>query len=320
LLDLWYAVEAFIERGGQVLWLIALTLFLMWTMILERLWYFRSGHQEEIQRVVALWNAREETHSWHAHQIRTALISQIRSGLSRSVGMIQSLVALCPLLGLLGTVTGMIGVFEIMSLTGSSNAARNSRGAASGAGSGSGSSGKGSISGSGSGSGSGGGSSISTGAGSDGATGGDGSQPPANATNSAQRLMRAMVAPALRAACWYMLPMAMKPFPPPVPKAASHANHAAEASKRPPDAPGTADLPPGLYVVATPIGNLGDLSDRARAVLAGVDIVACEDTRRTGRLLKTCGIDARFTAYHDHNAPRALPGLRAALARGALWS
>ncbi len=75
-------------------------------------------------------------------------------------------------------------------------------------------------------------------------------------------------------------------------------------------------MPPGLYVVATPIGNLGDLSDRARAVLAGVDLVACEDTRRTGRLLKACGIDARLTAYHDHNAPRALPGLCAALTRG----
>ena len=122
MLELWYSVEAFIERGGQVLWLIAVTLFLMWTLILERMWYFRSGHREAVERAVGIWKARREKRSWHAHKIRDSLISQVRSGLSRGVGMIQSLVALCPLLGLLGTVTGMIGVFEIMSLTGSSNA------------------------------------------------------------------------------------------------------------------------------------------------------------------------------------------------------
>ncbi|MCE2389861.1 MAG: MotA/TolQ/ExbB proton channel family protein [Proteobacteria bacterium] len=122
MLELWYSVESFIERGGQVLWLIALTLFLMWTLILERLWYFRSGHREQVERVIGVWNSRDEKNSWHARQVRSSLISQVRSGLAQGVGMIQSMVALCPLLGLLGTVTGMIGVFEIMSLTGSSNA------------------------------------------------------------------------------------------------------------------------------------------------------------------------------------------------------
>ena len=122
MLELWYSVESFIERGGQVLWLIALTLFLMWTLILERLWYFRSGHREQVERVIGVWNSRDEKNSWHARQVRISLISQVRSGLAQGVGMIQSMVALCPLLGLLGTVTGMIGVFEIMSLTGSSNA------------------------------------------------------------------------------------------------------------------------------------------------------------------------------------------------------
>ena len=122
MLELWYSVESFIERGGQVLWLIAFTLFLMWTLILERLWYFRTGHREQVEQAVGIWNARAEKTSWHARQVRSSLISQVRSGLARGVGTIQSMVALCPLLGLLGTVTGMIGVFEIMSLTGSSNA------------------------------------------------------------------------------------------------------------------------------------------------------------------------------------------------------
>ncbi len=56
-----------------------------------------------------------------------------------------------------------------------------------------------------------------------------------------------------------------------------------------------------LYLIATPIGNLGDVSDRVRETLASVSLVAAEDTRRTGTLLKHLGIQARMTSYHDHN-------------------
>ena len=61
-----------------------------------------------------------------------------------------------------------------------------------------------------------------------------------------------------------------------------------------------ASLPPGLYIVATPIGNLGDISLRACAVLRGVAVVACEDTRVTGRLLNHLGIKQRMIRYDDH--------------------
>lgn len=74
--------------------------------------------------------------------------------------------------------------------------------------------------------------------------------------------------------------------------------------------------PPGLYVVATPIGNLADVTRRARDVLAGADLIACEDTRRTGRLLAALGVANRLVAYHDHNAPRALRRLLPVLERG----
>ncbi len=63
----------------------------------------------------------------------------------------------------------------------------------------------------------------------------------------------------------------------------------------------------GLYVTATPIGNLGDISHRALALLAAVDVIACEDTRTTGKLLSRYGIRARTIAYHDHNAGRVRP-------------
>ncbi|WP_374763117.1 16S rRNA (cytidine(1402)-2'-O)-methyltransferase [Yunchengibacter salinarum] len=74
-------------------------------------------------------------------------------------------------------------------------------------------------------------------------------------------------------------------------------------------------LAPGLYIVGTPIGNLGDLSPRGRDTLARVDRIACEDTRVTGRLTGWIGSKASLTAYHDHNAARVRPGLLAALAR-----
>ena len=73
---------------------------------------------------------------------------------------------------------------------------------------------------------------------------------------------------------------------------------------------------PGLWLVATPIGNLEDVSRRALAVLASVDRVACEDTRRTGRLLARHGIKARLASYHEHNAARVRPSLIRALQSG----
>ena len=70
-------------------------------------------------------------------------------------------------------------------------------------------------------------------------------------------------------------------------------------------ATGPSKLTPGLYIVATPIGNAADITLRALDVLARADVVACEDTRRTAKLFAIHGIRARTTAYHDHNAGRA---------------
>ena len=75
-------------------------------------------------------------------------------------------------------------------------------------------------------------------------------------------------------------------------------------------------LDPGLYVVATPIGNLGDMTLRALATLAAADLLACEDTRVTSVLLRHYGIATRPLAYHDHNAAEMRPRLLAALEAG----
>jgi 16S rRNA (cytidine1402-2'-O)-methyltransferase len=76
-------------------------------------------------------------------------------------------------------------------------------------------------------------------------------------------------------------------------------------------------LRPGLYLVATPIGNLGDITLRALQALAGADLIACEDTRVTRKLLERYAIATPLSPYHDHNAAKARPGLLRRLAEGA---
>ncbi len=76
-------------------------------------------------------------------------------------------------------------------------------------------------------------------------------------------------------------------------------------------------LAPGLHIVATPIGNLGDITLRALAALAGADVIACEDTRVTRKLLDRYAIATPLTPYHDHNAIQARPALLRRLAAGA---
>ncbi len=79
---------------------------------------------------------------------------------------------------------------------------------------------------------------------------------------------------------------------------------------------GAGKAPPGLYLVATPIGHLGDVTLRALETLAGCDVIACEDTRVTRKLADRYGIATPLTPYHEHNAAEARPQLLARLARG----
>jgi 16S rRNA (cytidine1402-2'-O)-methyltransferase len=79
----------------------------------------------------------------------------------------------------------------------------------------------------------------------------------------------------------------------------------------------SAPLPPGLYIVATPIGNLGDITIRALATLAAVDVILCEDTRTTAKLLARYGIRARLAPYHEHNAAKVRPQILARLKANA---
>jgi len=114
-------IRDFMELGGDVLFVIGFLTLFMWILIVERLVYLRFGHKRLSANAQQMWEAREDHKSWNAHQIRTRLISQVSSEVERNIPLIQTCVALCPLLGLLGTVTGMVEVFEVMAISGSGN-------------------------------------------------------------------------------------------------------------------------------------------------------------------------------------------------------
>lgn len=115
-------VRDFVERGGNVLLVIALVTAVMWTLIYERFWYFQGPHKEYVKRAQELWSRWEDHTTWEARQYRRMLISEVRLRLERGLPLIQTIVAVCPMFGLLGTVTGMIEVFDVMAVAGSGNA------------------------------------------------------------------------------------------------------------------------------------------------------------------------------------------------------
>lgn len=121
LFEVWEQLRGFLEMGGPVLLFIAGLTFVMWVLILERFWYFRTEHKLQVSHAMNAWEARKERTSWNARRIRQAMISQVTEQMSSTLPLIKTCIAVCPLLGLLGTVTGMISVFDVMALTGSGN-------------------------------------------------------------------------------------------------------------------------------------------------------------------------------------------------------
>jgi biopolymer transport protein ExbB len=121
LIDSFEAIRDFMELGGPILRWIAFTIFVMWVLIAERLIYFRSSMKTMSREIHDNWESRSERRSWNAHQIREMMISRFEMATNKGINVIQTLVALCPLLGLMGTVTGMIKVFGVMAVSGSGN-------------------------------------------------------------------------------------------------------------------------------------------------------------------------------------------------------
>ncbi len=115
-------VRDFLELGGNVLVIIMLATLVLWALIYERYSFLRRDFELLKQRRLAEWQARSEHKSWNARRIREMIISDAKLKTSANLSYIKVLVALAPFLGLLGTVTGMIEVFDVMAVTGSGNA------------------------------------------------------------------------------------------------------------------------------------------------------------------------------------------------------
>ena len=116
------SLNDFMPAGGMVLWLIALLALFMWALILERIWYFNSGHKDFMKPLIKRWNGISDHSSWKASQINDKLRSEAKEQINKHMPLIQPCVALAPLFGLLGTVTGMIEVFQVMAFNGGGDA------------------------------------------------------------------------------------------------------------------------------------------------------------------------------------------------------
>lgn len=121
LTELWEEVYAFVERGGPVLVAILFAMVLMWTAIFERTAFLGWVQPAQAQQIRARWRARSDHRSWYAERIRRLWLSRAGLEIERSLVLLKALVAVCPLLGLLGTVTGMIEVFDVMAIAGNGN-------------------------------------------------------------------------------------------------------------------------------------------------------------------------------------------------------
>lgn len=118
-------IEAFLrlrELGGPVVDWIFISCVVMWMLAMERFWYFTWVLPKLARRLLDKWNEREEHQSWTAHQIRRAMISRLNAGMGANQLLLQVLVPMAPLLGLLGTVSGMLSVFDSMAASGSADA------------------------------------------------------------------------------------------------------------------------------------------------------------------------------------------------------
>jgi biopolymer transport protein ExbB len=115
-------VQFFIEQGGMILWVIFATCLLLWFLIIERILFFKLSYPARAKQTIHDWLSRRDRNSWQAHQIRTAIVSELSQQLHAFLPLIKTLTAICPLLGLLGTVTGMVRVFEVIASAGTSDA------------------------------------------------------------------------------------------------------------------------------------------------------------------------------------------------------
>lgn len=121
-LDLHYNIQQFLIAGGVALWLISASMLMLWIIIIERYLFHFHLYPKLFNRWLAYWRVRQDKTSWRARRIRELMISEANLNLTAGLPMLKVLVVMCPLMGLLGTVIGMIEVFDTMAILGTGNA------------------------------------------------------------------------------------------------------------------------------------------------------------------------------------------------------
>lgn len=110
-----------LELGGSILLLIIFIAFVMWALLVERMLFLQFIYPRYARRAQQQWLARSDRRSWYAQQFRARLLAQVNRALVRYLGIINTLVKICPLAGLLGTVLGMLEVFDAVAATGANS-------------------------------------------------------------------------------------------------------------------------------------------------------------------------------------------------------
>ena len=115
-------LREFFEAGGPVLWGILLVTMIMWTLIIERFWYFKNLMPALSEKALNQWSNISNKGDWFSMRIRDQIISEVSAETRKFILTIETMMQILPLLGLLGTVVGMIKVFDVMTFFGTGNA------------------------------------------------------------------------------------------------------------------------------------------------------------------------------------------------------
>ncbi|MFQ5660699.1 MAG: MotA/TolQ/ExbB proton channel family protein [Gammaproteobacteria bacterium] len=115
------AYRDFFDLGGPVLAAILFISIILWALIIERYWFFIRAYPGKRNGIAEQWQRRQDQSSWYALRLREGLLSELSMSLQHNLISIQAIIAILPLLGLLGTVTGMISIFEVLNVFGNGN-------------------------------------------------------------------------------------------------------------------------------------------------------------------------------------------------------
>ncbi len=115
-------IREFFEAGGPVLWGILIVTIIMWTLIIERFWFFQYLLPQKRDEIIDEWSSLNNKGDWFSMRMRDQMISEVSTETKRFLLTIETMMQILPLLGLLGTVVGMIKVFDVMTFFGTGNA------------------------------------------------------------------------------------------------------------------------------------------------------------------------------------------------------